>query len=222
MINRLKSIIDLTKSLSLSRQMYFDNGIVYTVDKDQLFLAYTDIREDKNTVKLGLDKMRFNINIDKFLLFEKEYKKSYKDFIYDEKTLTLETNIPNIKFCTEEINKKQVDLFSELFKKFEDNEIKFQASFTESNKIDLLKNNVIRFYCNLKDNKIYFSEPNDIKNYIMISVIASKLPKIVKDTKDLKITLYLEDKSVYIFKLEIINKSFKTVMYGLTVKAEED
>ena len=218
MLTTIKSIVDMTKAISNTNYMIFDSGYVYNIGDDEQYIkTKVDITECKKALKFGLEKMRFNLDIEKFLFFEKTYKKEFTEVTETDDLYIFNTKIPNITLEVEKIKsekKKYLDVNpKELIQEFK---------FSEQNLNDFLSKTVIRLSFNFDSGEITFGKPDDSESFLIVNLMSNKFPKINKSTESISVSIYDYENNCYMLEWEIDNKDTKIMCYFVVADFCED
>jgi len=219
MINRLTEFIAQTKGISTNRWIYFDQGLSYTYDGDQLVQAITNFKEDKKGGEFFSDKT-FKIQVDEFNDFLKEYKKSIIGTnILEDNTIEIKTSIPNVKLefkwtNADTLKLEQIKTFFNSLVASDSTKI-FDHSFSkeEISKFTSEKSNRIYTFT---DNSISFDSISTKDMMLMISIFPKYLGKILSSTKELNLKIYSTEKDfIYLVHFNVKNMNIVTDYYGL-------
>ena len=219
MVNRLTEFIAQTKGISTNRYIYFDQGISYTYDEEQLVQAFTDFKEDKKGGEYFSDKT-FKIQVDEFNDFLKDYKKSVTGIKFDEdNSIEITTSIPNtsLKFKWEKTDTAKLKRIKNFFEDL-NTEVKnriFDYNFTKDELTKFIGEKSNRMFADLANNCISFTDEN-LTNFLMISIFPKYLGKLLASTKEFNLKIYNTDKeSIFLIHYTIRNMNITSNYFGL-------
>lgn len=222
MLNTLKRIIDQSKAVSETDTMYFIDGVMFNYGNvDQYIKVSTDVKNDNKSMKLGLDKMKFKINYQEFLKFEKEYKKDFTEIEETKTSYILKTKIPNVNFELEKIDSLDFDVIVP-------DEDMYIGSVTASDEAiqTLIKNTVIHMYLDFDNQSVVFEEPTDSESYLYVSILTNNFPKITKsETKSIIFNVYQYGDGTtneYLVQCMILNKDIINDILFVTVDSPSE